>query len=302
MAKFYTISPQCVPENPHLFPMMRSTLIVQGHSFVDRIEDAKIIMVDLHTRIAPYNQSDVDYILNSNVPVSTFCEWDRGILSNDTYPTPLTNQQEKIFEQINSGKIKSVHFCRLLDKTKTYPPHLYPYEKPVLYEEPITTKDELFNREYDIVFVANHSPPRQAIADALLNDSRLRCYISLGQPKIPFDDFVKLHKRGKFFVSSGAGGYSNERPQYLFSIAAMIQEKTDQLLLHPHTDNNCLLISNTPTKDDLDRIYNTVNNKQSLYELYLSNQDFMKKYYSAEYIAADILNKIENHLCPITTD
>jgi hypothetical protein len=294
--KFYTISPQGVPENPHLFPMFRPTFIEKGHSFVNRIEECDVVLFDLHTRIADYKQSDVDWVTLNNPKTATFCEWDRGNLSDEEWPHPLTVQQALVMCRIMGS---GVHFCRLLDKTKIdiYRQNIYPYEKCILYEEPMLTADQLFEREFDVVFIANYSPSRQLIAEALQADHKLKIFISIGAKKREFNDFVNWHKRGTLFVSSGAGGYTDERKQNLFSIAGLIQEETDQLLLHPFTNAvNCLKISSNPTKQELDYIRLVCNNKEELYRLYKNNYEFMKTYYSKEYIASNILETIQKHL------
>lgn len=296
--RFYTLSPN-IPENPHLFPMWRPTFIAQGHSFVDRIEDCDIVLLDLHTRIAEYNQGDIELLCWGNKSLVTFCEWDRGSMSNDEWPYPLTNQQAQIFLHPKNGRFKTVHFCRLLDKTKTYPANLYSYEKPILYEEEPVTADQLFDRPYDICFIANSAPQRESIAKALLADKKLKCKISLGEKKIPFDDWVNEHRQAKLFVSASGGGFSNERPQHLFSISGMLQEKTNQLLLHPFTNSvNCVTISEHPTEQEMDYLKLVVNNKQELYKIYKGCIDHMKSFYTREYFANYVLSilKQENIL------
>lgn len=294
---FFLLSPSNVPCNPHLFPMFIDTWKEKGVSIVERIEDADVVLMDLHVRSHDYNQRDIDYTLHNNVPIVTFDEFDKGGMSSLQWPDPLTNQQADIFLHLLK-RIKQAHFCRLLDKKRQYNSslNLYPYEKATMYEEPLLSSEELFDREHDICFIANHSPNRESIARAICSHGRLKCHVSIGAPKIPFDEFLWLHKRAKLFISSGAGGYGNERPQLLFSVAGMLQEKNDQLLLHPHTQLlNCLKISSKPTKLELETIYEIVNDKESLYDIYKNNYDFMKKYYSASYIASDVLDKILKH-------
>lgn len=283
--------------NQVLFPNMVDTFVSNGHSFVDRIDDCECILMDLHSRVADYVQRDIYWAIQSGLPLIIWDEYDRGNMSKDEWPNPLTQQQYEIFNHIRKGGCKAVHFCRLLDKTKTYPCKIYPYEKPISYEEPMITPDELFNREYDIVFIANQSPSRDRIAEALRNDGRLNCFISIGDEKRPFEEFLRIHKLGKLFVSSGAGGMTDERKQCLFSVAGLIQENHNQLLLHPFTHmGNCIMINNPPTQEDLNTIFEVVNDKEKLYGIYQRNYEFMKKYYSKEYIANNILETILKHL------
>lgn len=283
--------------NQVLFPNMVDTFVGNGHEFVSKIEDCDCVLMDLHSRINNYRQSDVDWMISHRIPFAVFDEWDRGGMSLDIYPLPLTGQQKQIFDLIGNDGIKDIHFCRLLGKVQHHSYNIYPYEKPISYCEPVLTPDELFNREYDVVFIANQSPSRDRIAEALRNDGRLNCFISIGDEKRPFEEFLRIHKLGKLFVSSGAGGMTDERKQLLFSVAGLIQENHDQLLLHPFTHmDNCLMINNPPTQEDLNTIFEVVNDKEKLYGIYQRNYEFMKKYYSKEYIANNILETILNNL------
>lgn len=296
--KFYLLSPESVPHNQCLFPTFVRTFLDDGHTFVHDIRESDIVLMDLHTRISGYDQKDIDYIVDNCPKLVLFDEYDRGGMSMDLYPHPLTGQQQKIFDLIYKGRIENVQFCRLLDKTKDRLPNLYPYEKGIFYEEPPVSAEELFNREYDICFLANSSPNREAIAKSLQSDGRLKCDILIGGKKIDFPDFVARHKKAKLFVSSSAGGFTDERVQCLFSVAGLIRQRTNQLLLHDFTHKeNCLRIDSPPTPQDLDDIVEIVNNKEKLYEIYQNGVKFVKTFYSPDYIAKDILGKIIKHLC-----
>lgn len=295
--KFYLLSPEKIPMNQILFPSFIKPFQDKGHSFVDSVGECDVVLFDLHARISDYKQEDIDWITEHNVPIAVFDEYDRGNMSLDIWPNPLTDQQKQIFERIDSGEIKAVHFCRLMDKTHRYPDNIFPYEKGILYEEPACSEDELFNREFDICFIANSAPSRERIAQALLEDGRLKCNISIGAKKIPFDEFVGEHKKAKLFISSGAGGATDERCQALFSISAIIRERTNQVLLNDFTHlGNCLRISNPPTAEDLDTICEIVNDKEKLYKIYLNGYNFMKTYFTPDYFANHVLNIIEKTL------
>lgn len=293
--RIYLLSPEGVPMNQVLFPTMIKTFEERGNVFVNGIDNCDTVFFDLHSRLSDYQQSDIDFVLQSNVPIVTFDEWDRGNMSSDEWPHPLTDQQYQIFATIQNSRF--VHFCRLLDKTKKQLPNLFPYEKPILYEETILSSSELFERPYDVVFLANTSPSREAIGQALLNDKRLKCHVSLGAQKIPFNIFVEWHKRGKLFVSSGAGGFTDERCQNLFSVAGIIRERSNQLLANDFIHlENCLRIDNPPSKQDLDTLYQIVNDKERLYEIYMNGYRFMKTHYSEEAMSNYILDTIQKHL------
>lgn len=294
--RFYLLSPKC-PQNPHLFPLWVNEWERNGIIINKEIYYADVLLVDLHTRIFDYDERELEWLLNSRVPIITFDEYDKGGLSNLDWPHPLTYQQKQIFDHIERHNIKSVHFCRLLNKSNKYPPNLFPYEKPILYQTKQLSSEDLFNRQYDVVGIMNTAPQREAIKKALEEDGRLKCNIILGADKIPLQDWINEHKRGKFFISASGGGYSSEKPQHLFSVAAMLQENTDQLLLHePIHLMNCIKISSPPTKADIDNIVDIVNNKEALYQIYEINYNFMTAFYSAEYIANFILQKILQHV------
>lgn len=293
--RVYLLSPQGVPMNQHLFPMFIDTWKSKGVEVVSNIRDSDAVFFDFHTRIAEYNQRDIDWITQSDNPIVCFDEYDRGNMSDEQWPQPITAQQESIF--IHSHFVKSVHFCRLLDKTQEYPFNLFPYEKPFLYDEGLLSSDELFNREYDICFIANHSPSREKIAQAIEEDGRLKTIISLGATKIPFNEFLKQHKKAKLFISSGAGGFTDERVQLLFSVAGIVRERSNQWLLHDFAHmGNCLRIDSPPTKQDIDILVEIVNNKERLYEIYQNGYEFVKTFYSREHIANNILETIEANI------
>lgn len=294
--KFYLLYPK-VPLNPCLFPTFLKPFSDKGHSFVLNIEDADCILFDLHTRIADYDQREIDLVIEKGKYIATFDEFDKGGMSNLEWPYPLTNQQEQIFKHINDGFILSIHFCRLLNKNKLYPSNVFPFERSILYEEPMLSADELFNRPIDVTYIANTAPNREEIKRVFEADGRLKCNFLLGAEKLPFDKWVDENRKSKFTISASGGGYSDEKKQNLFSICAILQEITDQLLLHPFIHGEtCLKFDQPPTKQDLDTIFEVVNDKERLYGIYKRNYDFMKTYYSKEYIANNILKTILSHL------
>jgi len=108
--KIYLLSPVSVPMNPVLFPTFEKTFRERGHEFVSRVEDCDVVFFDLHTRIADYNQDDIDKLCWGRKLVVTFDEWDRGGMSDEAWPYPLTHQQAEVFLHIKAGQVKAVHF------------------------------------------------------------------------------------------------------------------------------------------------------------------------------------------------
>jgi len=297
--RFYLLSPESVPMNQWLFPTFIKPFEEKGHLFVNSIQDADIILLDLHTRIAAYDQTDIDYLLKSGKPIASWDEYDKGGMSNLDWPYPLTEQQLQIFNHIENNNIKSVHFCRLLDKTKKdYPTNLYPYEKPIFStEEPLLTPAELFNRPYDIFFLANSAPQREVIKKAFEEDGRFKCNIVLGAPKIPFNEWKDMCRQSKAFLKISGGGYSCERLQALWATSLMIMEDNNQLLDASFTHAlNCIKINTPPTAQQLNDIYSVLKDQRSLYYIYHNQYNFVKQHYSKEAIAGGMLEKIIKHI------
>lgn len=294
--KFYLLSPQC-PHNPHLFPMFVDTWKSEGVEITERIEDCDVVLMDLHSRLFDYKQEDLDYIIEHKIFFATFDEWDRGGMSKDVWPMPLTPQQLSFVYKFEETRQNRIHFCRLHDKTKPHPPNFFPYEKPLFYEEPLLSPEELFERPYDVVWIANTAPQREMFKKILEGDGRLKTKIILGAEKISLQGWINAHKCGKMFVSWSAGGFGDEKIQHLFSVAAIIKEANNQLFLHDFTHlENCIRPNPNPTKEDIDTIVEIVNDKERLYEIYKNGYDFVKKYYRKEYIASNILETIKKHL------
>lgn len=291
----YILTPNSVLPNPHLFPQFVKTWAERGWHFVRSIEDAEIVLWDLHSRISGYDQRDIDWIVDKRVGLVGFDEWDRGGMSTEDFPFPLTSQQNEVFACLH--KIKSIFFCRLMDKTKSYAPYkIFPYEKPIMHEEPMYSKEELFNREYDITFIANSAPQRERIAKAFMDDGRLKCNISLGAQKIPLQKWVDEHRKAKFFMSCSGGGFTDERAQHLFSISAHLREATNQVRLEPYSDGiNCIEVPDPPTKEQLDIIADVCSDKERLFSIYEAGYRFMKTYYSHKHIATNIAETVEKH-------
>lgn len=296
--RVYLLSPQFVLPNPHLFKLWVDEWGRQGCEMVGNIADADTVFIDLHSRIADYSRSDMDVLIGcTDKTLVTFDEFDKGGMSKLEWPEPLNQQQKTIFDHIEKNNINAVHFCRLLNKKNKYPSNVFPYEKPYFFDFGLLSENDIWDRPYDIVWIANTAPQREMLKNTLEKDGRLKCKIILGGEKLPLKNWIDEHKKGKMFVSWSAGGYGDEKIQHLFSIAPFIKENNDQLFLHDFTHlKNCIRPNPSPTTKDIDTIVEIVNDKKSLYEIYKNGYDFVKEYYSAEYIAKYILSKIEKHL------
>lgn len=290
--RLYLLSPQGVPMNPHLFPVFKKTWEENGCEIADSVADCDVVLWDLHTREADYNPTDIGRLCIREIPVATFDEWDRGGMSDDVWPAPLTNQQLILWREIKS---RSVHFCRKINKTYQDAPNLYPLEKTIMNEFPFTTSQELISRPYDIFFYGNTSPQRESVCNEL--SKHFKCDFRIGQEKIPHDQWLNRARQSKLYLTADGGGFSDERPYQLFSIAPMLKQRNNHLQSHPFIDEtDCIEIGEIPTEDDIIKIKRYLNYPDELYRLYLSQIVKMKQYYSAEYTANYILNIIKKQL------
>jgi len=296
--RIYLLSPKDVLPNPHLFPLWVNEWGRQGCEIVDNIIDANAVFIDLHSRIADYSDTDMGVLIGcTDKTLVTFDEFDKGGMSKLDWPEPLNQQQKTIFDHIEKNNINAVHFCRLLNKKNKYPSNVFPYEKPYFFDFGLLSENDIWDRLYDIVWVANTAPQREKLKNILEKDGRLKTKIILGAKKLPLQDWINAHRQGKMFISWSAGGFGDEKIQHLFSVAAIIKENNNQLFLHDFTHlENCIRPNPNPTKEDVDKIVEIVNNKETLYEIYKNGYDFVKKYYSKEYIASNILETIKKHL------
>lgn len=288
MSNFCFISP-VGHKTPQLYSSFVKTFEEQGHSIVNSIIEADVIFIDLHTRLSDYNQDDIDKLCCGEKPVVTFDEWDRGSMSNDEWPHPLTHQQAEVFLHLKTG-IKSVHFCRKMDETISYPENVFPYEK-CLYEGcdfPETTANELFSREYDIFFYGNTTPRRKSVTDEL--SKHFNCDFRIAQKNILHNEWVDRAKKSKLFLTADGAGFTDERMQQLITVSPMLKQKSNHKQISPFIDCvNCLMVSEQPTEEEIKGIKSILQDKEYLYEIYMSGIDYAKKYYSEDYRALYIL-------------
>lgn len=252
---------------------------------------------DLHTRISGYNQDDIDKAVWGRKKIVTFDEWDRGGMSCDDWPYPLTNQQAEVFLHTNSGQVDGVHFCRKMDKTKQYPPNIFPYEKCIMNDFPLTTPDELFSRRYDFCWIGNESPTRKNVVNGLLN-AGLKGYVhwTNERGKIPHNEWLDLHRQAKFFLESDGGGFCSERPMQLLTIAPMLRQKNNMLRINDWEDvTECVDISESVSHDDEEMIKYFLKNKGSLYSTYVQGAEKLRAFYTEEYRANYILDVLKKN-------
>jgi len=298
LAKFYLISPIGY-SSPDLYPSFVSAFEKEGHTITNDINEVDVVFFDLHTRLFDYDNSVLADVLRNKLPVVSFCEFDFGGMSKEVYPA-YANQQQDFFGEAKEKNIKLIHFVRKMDKTKTYPQNIFPYEKCIMNDFPLTTSQELFSRPYDIFFIGNVSTTRANMLTGLLKYKTLHidCHWTNEKGKIPHEEWLNRSRGAKLFVSCCGGGFSDERPYQLTTIAPMLKNKSNHLQPHPFTDMvNCVEVDEVPTEKDIEKILSVLNDENKLFEIYSNGAEHLKKYYTEEGRANYILKTLsENNI------
>jgi hypothetical protein len=278
--------------SPDLFPSFITTFEKFGHEIVENINEATYVFFDVYSQLGTYDEEILKKVQAKNIPVVYFDETDYGGMSK---------------EEWFLGKMKVmyitdsiIYFMRKLDRTKGFPSWVYPYEK-CLYENcdfPLTTKEELSSRPYDICWIGNTSPQRQNIVNGLVN-SGLKVYVhwTNEKGKLPHDEWLDLHRQARAFIESDGGGFSSERPYQLITIGAMIRQRNNQLFAHPWTDGlNCIEVGDSDgvvSQEDVNKIRSFSPDK--LYNIYLNGIRHINKYYTYESRAKYILEILKEN-------
>ncbi len=311
MSKFYTISPIGVPPDPNIFPTFVTEFERQGHSFVDRVEDADICLFDFHSGLFNYNWEVVGSVIARKLPVVCFDSFDHwsgnGEIGENVYDfnkLPLEKHWAKALHLFIQQDLLKVVFMRKMSKAISYPPYIYPLE---LFQFPDcdfppTTKEELFSRPYDFFLIANKSTPRNKLCEGL--SKHFKCDFLLGHPRIPHDLWLARARHSKFFIECGGGGssqggFNSERAYQLITISPMTRCYSEQLILNDFIDGeDCLIVGDclgNVSETDIDKIKLVLSDKDKLFDLYLRGIDRMHKYFNQTYRAAYILKIMYTH-------
>lgn len=275
MAKIFYIEP-VGKSSPDLFTTMTPTFIEQGHQVVDRVEDADVAMYDAFSGLAEYDFELLTKVMEGKMPIVVFDETDFGGMSKEVW--------DKGVWEILAAHQKLVYFMRKMSKDIQYPSYVFPYEKIIQNDFPITTKDELCSRPYDFCFAGNKSPQRvntvKGFAKAGFSGM---VYWTTDNEKLLHDEWVKFHRQAKLFLTADGGGFSDERPYQLFTIAPMLRQKNNHLQAHPFKEFvNCLEVSEQPTEEEIKGIKAVLSDSDYLFEIYTEGIAHMREYYSAE--------------------
>ncbi len=290
----YFISPTG-KSNPTLFPTMIKTLKEQGHTITNNINEATVIFFDLYSMVGTYD-SEIMSCLSFKIPIIYFDESDYGGCQDGTENWFGFNQLEsgnyaKNAYALSLTNCKVVYFMRKMDKTKTFPDHVFPYEVPYSKDHDFTpvTKEQLFKREFDLCFIGNNSPTRLIFFAALGDNFKID--VRLGMPKLEHYEWLERHRQSKMFVEVCGGGWGSERPQQLFSIAPMLRVKSNKLIMFDFEDcNECLEVNEIPTQEDINKIKIFLSDSEMLYHIYNKGIEKTKQYFSEEFRTNYILS------------
>ena len=289
--------------NPHLFPTFKQTFAEQGHTKTTNPYEATHCFFDTLSGVISYDQNTLNVILERRIPIVCFVHKEFGEMQKDTWffyrSEEKDGQDDKFLRNAIAANIPIIYFIRNMTEGDLYPNNSYPFDWAYFanHDFPMTTKEELLSRPYDCCFTGTESPTRESIINAIVKDGRLKIHWALRDhtQRIPYDKWIDEHRKAKFFISCDGGGITNERPQQLFSVAAMLKNKNKHIAANQFTDGiNCLEINTNPTEDDIDKIIDIIQDGDWLYDIYVTGVKFVKENLSQEAVANYVLKTINN--------
>lgn len=274
--------------NPVLFPRLKGTFTKYGHTETNNPAESTHCFIEIVSGTFSYDQNILDVVLQKAIPIYAMDNREWGGMKNEKWH-PI------------EGITPNIYFVRNMNKTEQYPDNVFPYDWPFFPEcdYPMTTKEELNSRPYDCCLIAAESPTRRNVVDGILKDGRLKLnYKFLDHTqRLPCEQWVAEHRKAKLYISCEGGGYSNERPNQLFSIAAMLNVTSNYSPANKlKWGVDCLEISEHPTKEEIDEILEVIQDKDWLFDLYTGGVEFTKENLSSEAVANYILEILKQNI------
>lgn len=301
--------------SPGLFNTFIDTFKECGHSIVDDVKDADCVFFDSHSGFASYNWDELDYVLNRQIPVCYFEAFDylgNKELRSDWYGFDnwdgLKNKRHQEWANfLFCAKEKCsrfIFFMRKMQKSFEYPDCVYPLEL-VQYPDhdfPLTSKNELFSRPYDVCFIGASSPWRANAVVDLIRCGRFNVNCFFPHIRIEHDQWLNEHRKAKFFIEADGGGFGSERPYQLITIAPMLRIKNDQRIHENWMDGlDCIEIGNKwgqISRDDADKLFKILNDKDGLYDIYKGGVERLKTHFTPKARSMYILGILKaNGIC-----
>lgn len=286
-------------KSDYLFDTFTPTFEKYGHKIVNDVKECDIVFFDYYSGLGSFNVDELDYVVEKKLPVVCFDATDFGAMSKEkwfyTKNYPLQREDE-LFLKIVADEGNLIYFMRKMDKTATFPDWVLPYEL-IMYPDhdfPLASPAELINREYDICFIGNTSPTRNNAVRGLLNSGEFKIKSIFPQTRLPHNEWLEFHKQSKLFLEACGGGFGSERPYQLITISPMLKVRNTQLIKNDFIDGeDCLMINEFPTKEDIQKVREVLNDPFTLHSIYTKGVEKMKRYFNAEYRANYILETIK---------
>lgn len=284
MKKIIYIEPQGF-HTPMLFDTFKETFENHGYVETTNADEADIAFVDLYSFVRSVNYS---YVWARDIPMIFFDATDYGGMSKEN--------PSYVWQFIENERTAIV-FVRKMDKTKIYPINVYPYEL-IQYPDhdfPPVTKEELLNREYDICWIGNESPQRRNVVKGLQDSGfKMDVHWTNENGKLLHDEWLNRHRNAKMFLSADGGGFGDERIYQLGSIAAILKQRNNQLILNDFKD--CVdCVKTDETAWFFYQRENSLFSTDWLYNIYLKGIEKLHTYYNAEYRAKYILSVLKEN-------
>ena len=272
--------------NVNLFPYFYETFAANGHTWVTNVEEATHCFVELQIEGNKY-PLEFEAILMRDIPIICF--------DNREYGEGRPEAWEKIAFSPN------ICFIRNMRKSFTYPENCYPFDWAVFKnsEHPLATKEELFSRPYDCSFIGTLSKTREKFTNAILRDGRLKFdFQDRDHTKrfSTYEQYLNEHRKAKLYISCDGAGLTNERPMQLYTVAAMLKNKSDLRSANPYTDLvNCIEVNEEPTKEDIDKILYVLEDADWLYLIYTNGVKHARTHLSHDAVSNYVLKTLSGN-------
>lgn len=273
--------------NKNLFPYFYETFNANGHRWVTNVEEATHCFVELQIEGNKY-PPEFDTLVERKIPIICFDSREYG-------EGRMEDWQPVWFDP-------NIYFIRNMRKYFKYPSNCYPFDWAVFRDTdfPPTTKEELFAREYDVAFLGTmSSKARENICIAIIKDGRLKFnYQDRDHTKrFPtYEQFLNEHRKAKLYLSCDGSGLTNERPMQLYSIAAMLKNKSHLRSANPYKDLiNCIEINYDPTVEDIDKILHVVEDAEWLYDIYIGGINHARTHLSHDAVSNYVLKTLSGN-------
>ncbi len=287
--------------NPHLFPTYRKTFEANGHTETINPNEATHCFVELVSGDVKYNNDILKQVFELKIPIVCFDNREYGVMETSKWfffqhnLIPLSYIEYVLVSAIMRDRC--IYFMRTMIKGEKYPDNVFPYDWAYFNgcDFPPVSKEELFNRPYDVCFIGVEAPTRRNIINGLLKDGRLKVKFKFNDhlTRLPHDQWINQYRESKLFLECDGGGLASEKFLQLFSVCPMLKNINQHNMALPFTDGiNCVEIDQDKMGEEIDKIVDIVNYKEWLYDIYTEGINHMKKYYAEESVSKYVLSKI----------